>query len=377
MRWRPRLLIVGARRGVPVALVVAVAHALGYMGRTSAWQGIWAETVAHWNSAAILSMPAAASMAAWLSAANRRDALARLESVASRSPWVVRLRTWAEVSCWVVLGLVMGCAPGVVMTFRRATFGSLDVTACAPVVAFVLSGVALGLLAGHVVPWTLGAPLIGVVTYVFFGVMDAGAHSLTQVVTPIDGRWMTYHRTSPSLLVARTALWLLVTAALLARWGGRARSALLLTWLAGIAAAPLLFVGSGDRVVVEPAAELRCAQTEGQVEVCLTASKSYLVPSLSKHAQQVFDTVEGLIDAPLRIVGDEARGLSYSTDEQIQELLIPGESGSVYAMSAIYDLSAAAEADRNAFLGGFAAVLFPDSPGREHGRGVATGGVSC
>lgn len=341
-------------------MVIALALMLTYAGRVDEWIGVWSETQNYVGIAFIFAIPAAAGVGAWIGSGNERSGIREQQQGTSRPLIQVAAREYAEPVVWVILGYAAGSAPALIATYLTADVGR---PLLLPVLAQVscLCGVtALGQVIGARMPWYLGAPISAAVAYVGLGFLSFNADRVLLSLTPIDERWMTFHRILWWVLLLQAALWLMIAANAVMRHAGQKRLSFAALVVAGLAAAPLLYVTPATRVVSNEMIEMSCT-SRGDLAVCMPRAKIGLENSLFVQSELAASTLAGLFPKRIAFIDDENRGISRAADQQI-DLASSRQTADGRALiyfSQAGDLSARTRIDVNQFHYNFIAYAVP------------------
>lgn len=357
-----QLLVVPWRRGLPVALVVAVSVVLTYAGRSGAWIGVWSETQNYIGVSFIFAIPAAAGAGAWIASGNRRSGLDEQGRGASRPRVQVVTRQFLEPMVWVIAGYVLGSAPALVATALTADVGRPHALPIIAQAACLCGVTAVGEVLGSRLPWYFGAPVTAAVAYVGLGFLSFTADGILLSLTPIDERWMTFHQVVWWVLLLQTIFWLLVWLSAILRRADHPRSAFAAVLAAGLAATPLLYVTPSTRVVPNQSVAMSCASAS-DVEVCLPSAKSGLRDELSVEGRRAYSALDGLFVNEIALIDDEARGVSNSADQEIElayQQVIDDKREPIF-LSQAGDVSATTKLDVNQFHYRFIYFAIPPS----------------
>jgi hypothetical protein len=351
------------RRGVPLALIMCLACPLGYIGRWTQWLGVWSETQAHVGVALIIGLPVAAGLAGWSGYTARRTGLDLLTLGSGRSPHVVIGREQLELAAWITAGFLAGAMPAYVATAVVPHSGSPSVLSLIPQVMWVCSVTAMAAWIGRRLPWFLGAPACAVLLYIVLGLLQYVAGGALAMFTPLDARWTTFHRTSAWALAAQGAFCAMLWTAVLARRARFDRAVWSALWLAGIAAAPLLYAGPTARVPDAASAMMRCTTEDDGPIVCLPEAKAYLRPRIGRALSEARTLLAGLVPERVSYVDDEAAGVSRGATTEVARAVRSQVAAGrqVQLFSQFGDLSGYTQLDSNQLLVSIALSSFPVS----------------
>lgn len=359
-----RMLVLTWRRGLPLCIVIALSLPVTYVGRWDQWLGIWSETQNYVGIALIFGIPAAAAAGAWVGAHNGRSGVHALQEGASISATRVAVRELGELVVWVAAGFALACAPAYLATALTADVGHPRLLPIISQLACLAGSAAVGHGVGTRVPWYMGAPVCAAVAYVLLGFLSFNADSVLLSLTPIDERWMTFHRILWWVLSLQALMWVLVLTASIFRRGSLPRAQLGCLILAGLAAAPLLYVTPATRTVSTPSTQMGCT-TRGTTTICIPLAKSALRDNLTTQADRAQEVLHGLLSSDAAFIDDEARGVSYSADRSIDFVAAEQsrQGHELVFFSRAGDLSSKTRVDTNQFHYSLIAALAPASPG--------------
>lgn len=347
--------------GVGLVGVSAVATVLGVIGDTETWVGVYGETHRAMGESLLFGLPAAVACGAWVGSRARVTGLDGLAEHSVRPPVRIAVRELAMACAYVVMGFVVVTTAMLVVTAREARHGSVSPTWWAADVAALVAATALGLWAGHKTRRSYVVPAAAVVTYVALGFMVYVAPEVLSSLLPIDGRAYTTHSVPWWLHALRAGFLVLVAASVVYVRGGLHRVAVATAWVAGLVAAPLLFLGSTDRQVDAAASRLVCEGAREGVRVCAPPPKMHVVDDLAAEYLRVQEVVGPLLPTPVLIIDDEAAWSSESAAAAVAEASAAGERDglTVLRLSDVGDISAYAQVDRKGFAVSLIYVAVP------------------
>jgi hypothetical protein len=366
--------LITVRDGWLIAVAVAISLAAGLLGRRDQWVGVWTETQGHLSVALIFGVPAAAAVGAWRGAAARHSGQDLLAALASRSRPAVVWREVRETWGWTAVGYFLVAAPAYAITARTSSYGH---PRCGPVLAdlAVLCAAAVtGLGVGRQLPWLVAGPAAAVASYLGLGVLVVAAEDVTAALTPLDERWMTFHRIPAWVYLAQVVLWLLVAVAVVGgRMGVTGSRRTIILWMAGIVAAPLLYVSGHDRQPVLAAMQLACTPVDEESTICLPRVKQYLREEIATTLRRARGLTAGLTPRRAAYVDDEAAGQS-AGDRSIEATVTAQAAAGrpPVRFSSFSDLSGYTIYRSTAFYVGYARAAFPPPAHAEASKTAST-----
>jgi hypothetical protein len=289
----------------------------GCLGTRNEWLGVWSETQAHVGVGMIVALPVAGGLAAWSGYIARTSGLDLLATASSRHALVVVVREQAELCAWIAIGFVAGVIPAYIATAVVPHSGAPRILSVLSQLSWLCATVIVTAWIGRTLPWYLAAPASAAALYFALGLMQYLESGVLHALTPLDDRWMTFHLVAAWVMACQAIMWALVGAAAIAYRAHLARTAWGALWLAGIAAAPLLYVGPTGRVLDPQTTVMSCSQPAGGLSVCLPAAKAYLAPALLRELSRADSLLKGLVPDRVAYVDDEASGTSRAVTREV------------------------------------------------------------
>ena len=306
---------------VLMAGTVALVLALLLTTHDADWRGSWGETGAAIESGTTLAYPLAGALAAWLFAAPRRRRFQWMLDSSSRQRAWLYVSTHLVLTASAVVAHVLVTTVAFLFTAKEATFGGPPVLSVVAVAAGFFAAVAVGLLAGRLLPGYV-APAATVVTiYLVEYLVMSGHLPFAAALSVADGRERTYRETLEWVLLARAG-WLIAFGLLLAAVAVRHSRLFFAAMTATcLLATPLLLTGASG-VVMDPSAQKPvCSEFASDLTICMTAARGHTMPAVADGIRPELDLISGLSPAGFLLVEDQLG--SDSVGEHLGPLRVP------------------------------------------------------
>jgi hypothetical protein len=357
------------RRGLPIAVAMAVAVPAVYVGRVDQWLGVWSETQAIVGVALILGLPTAAAAGAWSGYVGRSSGLDMLAAGSSRPTVFVVGREQAALCAWVLLGFFVGLAPAYAATALSPHSGAPSVLPLSAQSAWVCSATVVAAWVGRATMSYIAAPACAVAVYFTLGFLQYAEVDTLTAVVPLDARAMSFYRLRWWVPIDQAVAWGLLVGAVVAYRARLRRATWTALWAAGLAATPLVLVGPSDRVADHAASAIACSDLSTTAVVCLPAAKAYLQQELVQVLDRAERLLSGLRVGGLAYVDDEARGTSRTATQSIASTARKQQAaGREILFSHSADIPQT-QLHSDEFLLYFAGATFPDRGRRVAGYG--------
>lgn len=295
-----RTAMVEFRRGAGVAVmaVLAAGGAAMLFNETEDWAGRWGAFAEYVRLVLGFLAPIAVGVAVWHGSREGRRRITELVASTSRPQWQRTVLSWSTLAAGAGLGLVLACAPGMVLVARTASYGGgLWWLLMLGSLVLVMTATAVGFAVGR--HWHAGAaaPIAGVVALAAWGF--AGLLGADVGIRP-EGGYL------PWPLQTLQLGWLLaLAAAALVLAGARRRKLAVAPAAVAVAfAVPLVAAGSPSDSwrEDEEALERVCAGVEPRV--CVSQEGAFLLDDMAAAADDALarlKTVPGAADVTIDV----------------------------------------------------------------------------